>query len=276
MTLGAFAEEAEDVYTETLELTFPLNAGGELSLSNKNGSLDISTWAQNEIHIIAEKRMELNGGGWWLARLIGLKSSVNTDEEAKKIFSELAIDTKGDESRREVETRYPESTSGLSLSVAYRITVPRSATVRADLTNGAIHIENVEGLVDAQSVNGAVALESVKGAVQARSTNGRVTIEDVSGNVVARTTNGSVSVELADGPVGDVELRSVNGSVSLEAPEGSGFALEIQTVHGSATCDLPMSVVDEKSRKELRGRVGEGGGSVSLETTNGSASVRRG
>jgi hypothetical protein len=59
-------------------------------------------------------------------------------------------------------------------------------------------------------------------------------------------------------------------------PEGTAFQLEGRTTHGSATCELPLDQVDEQSRKELRGRVGQGGPLFSLHTTNGSAHVKKG
>ncbi len=274
---GVWADSAQNEYKESVELSFPLNPGGEFSLSNRNGPLELTTWEKNEVRIVAEKRMRLEDGAIsWLWRLLGLKSEeVKTDEDARKLFAELKIEATGDDVRRDVATVYPESTSGVNFSVAYTVTAPKNVNVRADLTNGAIQLSQVVGDVDVQSTNGSVSLDDVAGRVEARSTNGRVNVDRANGDVVARTTNGSVSVQLADGSIGAAELKSVNGNVALYVPDGAAFRIEGKTVHGGVSCELPLDAIDEQSNKELRGSAGTGGPLYSLRTTNGSVRVKR-
>ncbi len=275
----AWTDEAEDEYVETIDVTYPMNADGDLEVENTNGSFQLTTWDKNEVHIVAEKRMRLDDGTVsWLLRLIGIRGDdVKTDEDAKKLFEQLNVEVTGTEARREVNTIYPENTHGIQFNVAYTITAPKGVKLRVQTTNGAIRVDDVAGRVDVQSTNGSITLDDVSGAAEARSTNGRIEIEDGGGAIIARTTNGSVNVRTAHdlSGISEIQARSVNGSVRLALPEGLHFDLSAGTVHGSVTSDYELDSVRAQSRKELEGRAGDGGPRVELETTNGSVRITK-
>src|SRR5690349_17577317 len=87
-TVAASAESAKSEYVETIDQTFPLAANGSFTLSNKNGSIELNAWDKNEIRVVADKKMRLDGGAWWIARFIGLKSNtVETDADARALFA---------------------------------------------------------------------------------------------------------------------------------------------------------------------------------------------
>jgi len=261
-----------------VDLTLPMNPDGEFSLDNTNGSVEVTTWEKNEIHIVAEKRMRPDDNGLgWLWRMVGLRSeSLKTDEAARELFAELKVEVTGDEARREVNTEFPRA-SGVSFSVAYTITAPRGMRLRAVTTNGAIRVEEVEGTVDVQSTNGSITMDDVTGDTEARSTNGRILIDDAGKSVVARTTNGSVTVSLDRDldEVGEIHLRSVNGRLALALPEGVNFDLSARTVHGRVGSEFDIVQDDDESRRKIEGRHGDGGPQVELETVNGSVRLTK-
>jgi len=274
LTFHAGAEPAKDTYEETIDQTFPLTAGGAFTLENRNGSVEYSTWDKDEVRVVAEKRMQLDGGGWWITRLIGLRSTnINTDADAKALFAKLTVEFSGDERNRTVATHYPDS-KDVNCSVAYKITAPRKSKVDLDTTNGNVRVRGVEGEAAVSTTSGSVTVDDVSGRVNAVSTNGRVNIEHATGPVTARTTNGSVSVSLSGGAhLENVEMRSVNGSVHLYVPANAAFSVKAHTVNGSVRCDLPLASVKEQTRKKLDGVVGAGGATVDLSTTNGSVQI---
>jgi len=275
VAIGADAAEPKSVYEATVDQSFPLKPGASFTLQNTNGSVDVATWDKPEVHIIAEKRMSLDSGGWWLARLIGLRQTrIETHADAQALFDQLAVEFSGDESRRSVMTRYPDSRD-VNCSVNYRVTVPRATNVDLDTTNGSIHIAGVEGETAVSTTSGSVAVEDVNRRVHATTTNGRVNLQDIAGPVSAKTTNGSVSVRVAS-PLQDVEMRSVNGSVTLYVPAESTFAVTARTTNGSVSCDPPLSSVVEQTRKRVEGVVGTGGPHLELSTTNGSVRIVHG
>jgi hypothetical protein len=276
---AAHAGNAAAEYTDTVELTFPLKADGDFALRNTNGPFTLTTWDKNEVRIVAEKRMRLDDGAVsWLMRLIGVRGNeIKTDEQARKLFEELAVEVTGDEARREVNTVYPETLSGIQYSVAYTVTAPRAANVSVDTRNGRIRIDGVGGRVAVESTNGSIDLYDVPGETVARSTNGRIAIKESGGNVSARTTNGSINIALQRdvASIDKIHARSVNGSVSVAVPAGAGFDFHGRTVHGSVGCDFDLADARARSKKELEGRAGAGGPRVELQTTNGSLKLEK-
>ncbi len=107
--------------------------------------------------MVAEKQMKI-GGGWWLARLIGLKQSpIETDADAQALFAQLAVEFSGDEKGRRVMTRYPESRD-VNCTVSYRITAPRKTKVDLNTVNGGIQVRGVEGEVAVSTTSGSISI----------------------------------------------------------------------------------------------------------------------
>src|ERR1044071_6973499 len=61
--------------TERFEHTYPLRAGGELSLANVNGSVAIAVWDRQEVQVMAEKKVRAGKA-----------------EDAKRLLAQLRID----------------------------------------------------------------------------------------------------------------------------------------------------------------------------------------
>ncbi len=155
--LHAGAEPAKDSYKETVDKTFALMAGGTFTLENRNGSIELSTWDKDEVRVVAEKQMKI-GGGWRLARLIGIKQSpIETDADAQALFAQLAVEFSGDEKGRTVMTRYPESRD-VNCTVSYRITAPRKTKVDLNTVNGSIQVGGVEGEVAVSTTSGSISI----------------------------------------------------------------------------------------------------------------------
>lgn len=132
--------------------------------------------------------------------------------------------------------------------------------------------------LDLATRNGPIAVSGIRGRITVEAQNGPISLEDLSGDVTARADNGPITVRLAgrrwSGEGLDAETR--NGPVSLEVPEDYSATLETGTVHGPARIDLGPT---EGTRISLGGRLttrlGEGGATVRVVTTNGPITVRR-
>ncbi len=257
-----------------MDQSFPLGAGGSFTLTNKNGPIELNAWDKNEVRVVAVKQMRLDGGGWWLARFIGIKrTTIESDADARELFKTLSVEFTGDETSRTVTTHYPESRD-VNCQVSYRISAPKGAKVNLETVNGSVQVDGVEGGAEIETTSGSVSVADVRGPLRVETTNGRVTLDRVSGEVTAETTNGSVSVRLlADAKLADVSLHSVNGSVKLYVPATAGFHLDARTINGSVNCELPLASVSEQTRKRLEGVVGTPGAHVELSTTNGSVLI---
>jgi DUF4097 and DUF4098 domain-containing protein YvlB len=165
----------------------------------------------------------------------------------------------------------------------------------ADVGSGSVNVANVEGDVNLDSGSGGVRLAGVKGRhVMVDTGSGRVVVEDVectelmvdtgSGGVRMKgikarqisvdTGSGGVELALLD----DIESLLVDtgsGGVTIVAPRGLGADLEIETGSGGIDVEFPIEVI-RAGRDYLRGKLGDGAGSIRIETGSGGVRVREG
>src|SRR3989441_1281979 len=97
------------------------------------------------------------------------------------------------------------------------------------------------------TVNGTVRVFGVEAAGELRSVNGNIEVFDSAGRLSARTTNGNVRMELHR-----LDLRSLNGDFRSE---------------------LPLTLQGSFGPREVRGRLGLGGGPLRIRTVNGGIRV---
>ncbi|MEM1201906.1 MAG: DUF4097 family beta strand repeat-containing protein [Acidobacteriota bacterium] len=235
--MPALATAAERQWSQS----YPLGDGGRVSLSNINGNVVIEGTDGAEVVVDAT--------------LTGDAETVDAIE--------IAVDASAD--RVSIETVYPRTRRGSwgrkgGGSVEYRLQVPRGVE-----------------LDEISLVNGSLELEGITGEVEASLVNGSLTARGLAGNAELSTVNGALEVyvdRLGGGQ--DLELDSVNGSIDLYLPSSADADLDASTVHGRIRNDFGIEVKKgEWVGASMRGQVGSGAASVSLETVNGSIEVHR-
>jgi hypothetical protein len=167
-----------------------------------------------------------------------------------------------------------------------------SASIRTG--SGAVQVDGMEGALAVQTGSGSVRVAGVDGdSVSLRTGSGRVTGEDVyAGRLVVRT--GSGGVRLTRSAARDVQLNTGSGGVraelldevdSLLVRTGSGGVelllaptldaqVRIRTGSGRINMDFPV-LVTTHDRRALRGVIGEGRGSIDVNTGSGGVRIRR-
>src|SRR5918998_681184 len=174
--------------TEEFHQTYPLAAGGRLSLSNINGAVKVLVWDRGEVKVDAVKR-------------------AHTAERLR----EAQIEVDASPGRIRIETDYPESTLRWSdrdgerhenpASVEYTLTVPRGVNIdEINLKNGAPNPAGRPGPAKASPINGRVTAVGLSGPVHLSVINGKLeaTLDRLneSGEVNLSAVNGSLVVTL--------------------------------------------------------------------------------
>ncbi len=245
LSVSALVQSRQEVRDE-FHQTYPLAAGGRVSLKNINGAARVSVWDRNEVKVDA------------------IKWAYNQDrlDEAK-----IIIDPSANAVR--IRTEYPRSTNSWNdgdrrynnpASVEYTLTVPRTARIDA-----------------IELINGDLVIEDVAGDVRASSINGEVTGKNLSGEVRLSTINGhlEVSFDRID-ETKPVSLSSVNGSVELILASDTEADIKASTVHGNITNGLGLPVKKGKYvGRSMAGTLGRGGAQINLSNVNGSVRINR-
>jgi DUF4097 and DUF4098 domain-containing protein YvlB len=235
-----------DELTEEFHQSYPLAANGRVSVANINGDVHISAWDRNEVKVDAVKRAY-----------------------SQERLSEVTIDVNNTADSVSIKTKYPDrnqtfnnrNRENSSASVEYTLTVPRGARLDgAELVNGSLDVQGVQGDVSASLVNGEVKAAGLGGEVR------------------LSTVNGSVEADVARlDEAKSITLNSVNGSLVLVVPSGANAQVKANTLHGAITNDFGLKVDDGPYvGHELTGQIGTGGPRIKLNNVNGSISIKRG
>ncbi len=239
----SFQKAKGDELTENFSQVYPLTATGRVNIVNINGDVHVNVWDQNSVKVDAIKR------------------AYNRER-----LTEVTIDVKSASDILTIKTRYPEDRnySGRNredswASVEYTVTLPRTAQLDgAELVNGSLDVEGVQGFVRASLVNGNVKASGLRGEVRLSTVNGGIEA-NVSG---LETTKG-------------VQLSSVNGSIVLVVPPGISADVKASTLHGAITNDFGLKVDDGQFvGHSLSGQIGSGGARIRLNNVNGSIAIK--
>jgi len=235
-----------DELTEAFNQTYPLTPTGRVSISNINGDVHISVWDRNEVKVEAAKRAY-----------------------KPERLSEVTIEVNNTADSVQIKTKYPERNLNFSsrnrennpASVEYTLTIPRGARLdSAELVNGSLDIDGIQGDVDASLVNGEVRAGGLGGEVKLSTVNGRA-----EANVSRLSESKSVT------------LSSVNGSIVLIVPSGANAQVKASTIHGGITNEFGLAVEDGPYvGHNLNGQIGSGGPRIKLNNVNGSIAIKRG
>lgn len=224
-------------YCEVRSLS--LAAGAALNVDGRtNGGIIVHAWDKAAVQVIAM-----------------VQAQAQTQAAAGEIAKQISVTgNNGD-----VHASGP-STNGRneSWSVSYEVWAPPHTQLSLTSNNGGISVDGMDSRMDLET------------------TNGGLTLTDVDGDVHGTTANGGVTVELS----GDrwrgagLDVRTQNGGVHLIVPSNYSAALETGTVNGGMDVGFPVTVQGSIGRR-LSARLGSGGATIRVVTTNGGVSVRQ-
>ncbi|MFC1608017.1 DUF4097 family beta strand repeat-containing protein [Candidatus Latescibacterota bacterium] len=245
LSCSVYAEKTEEFHK-----TFELTSGSPVSVENTNGSITITAWDKDYVDVWAEKKTK--------------RSSSELDDVEIVITQDDNLIIKTDYLKRNAK-----------VSVTYKIKVPGNIPLKLiKTTNGSVTLEGTSGDVVVKSTNGQIKAHDTKGSIDAKTTNGSITLEDASEVISARTTNGSIDATFRE-MSSDINLTTTNGSILLRFPADLNADLEMKTTNGSIKANQIQILVDEMSKRYIKGKLGDGGNELNLRTTNGNIKLEK-
>ncbi len=234
---------------ETVDRTFDVRAGANVTLSNVNGSITIAAWDQPRVHVVAYKEVD------------------GDRRDAQEAMKELKVEFQQRDGGLQIITHYPKDRNhgglfdwllgdDVDAQVKYELTVPR--TMNLDVSN----------------TNGSIRLSDVSGKHELETTNGKIRVERCAGAVDASTTNGSIEAELLRVAKGEpMRFETTNGRITVTVPRDFAAELDARTTNGGINTDLPVATTKVSSNR-LYGTINGGGTPLRLRTTNGSIDIK--
>ena len=264
-------------YERTVQLTESLEPGKEFATLTHNGTITVTGADITQCDITAT--------------IIG---KANTVEDAQKIAEQVEIKfhRSGDKLTAKIEK--PTLIDNKYVTVNLVVAVPGHTSLDLITHNGEVRIDNITGRTKAQTHNGAVSARSITGETILATHNGRVSCQQVTGNMQLLTHNGEISCKEVSGDVQltthnggiqvaysnnasgaiNAKMETHNGGIELKSPSGLSAKLDASTHNGSIHTDVPVTIVGKLNKKNIKGTIGDGQGSLYLKTHNGSINIK--
>ena len=264
----------------TVELAAAITAGQEFRVWSENDDIRIKVTpgdaGECKVKAIIAAQAFTQGGADGLAR----KAEVTLEEKSDAVVVDVAAG------------------SG-SVAVELYVTLPKGTKVDLAGTNGYIAAATIDGPLTADSENGAIILRNCSGKIHATAQNGTVTIDYTensprspeiavraqNGSIACREVAGDLDLESQNGRIEasywkgagaspTVKIDAQNGSISFASPPQIDAKLDISTGNGTIAGSLPGKLQGKISNQEIQGTIGEGKGSITLQTENGAIRLK--
>jgi hypothetical protein len=292
--LGAVGCDIDDLdiggserYTQDFHYSYPLQAGGRLTVDNSNGSIEISGWDQDTIDISGSKYArtpELRDA---------LKIEIDHTADSVHIRTVRPSDRRGNMGAKYV-IKVPRRTEleRIASSNGSIHTLDVEGPARLKTSNGGVRAENLRGTLDVQTSNGGIEVQNLEGSASLHTSNGRVHAEDVRGSLEADTSNGGIQVRLvkpeagrpvkletSNGPIeltmeavnqNEIHASTSNGGITVHLPSGIGANLTAHASNSSISTEFDVATQGTIEKHHLEGKIGGGGPAIELNTSNGS------
>lgn len=235
--------------TQDFRWTGTLSAGKTLEVSAVNGSLSATPASGNQIEVTAVKRGRLSDPA---------SVEIKVEETAAGVtICTIYPQHQGSSCHNQRRTDAHKGDHKNDVSVAFEVRVPAAVRFEGHVVNGDARAMNLRSDVRISTVNGDVDVSS-------------------SGFAEASTVNGDVTATVGRADwAGSAKYSTVNGSVTVTLPASLNAEVRASTVNGGINTDFPLQVQGRFGPRSVRGTIGTGGRTLSLETVNGSIAIRK-
>jgi hypothetical protein len=259
-------------------------SGGQFTVRNFNGPIDVRPATGNTVELRAEKRPR--GGANASDVAFEVRTSSNGD---------VSICSTQNEDSCEGDHRDDDGWRHRQVTVAMTVLLPRGVRLKLATGNGAVSVERAGSDVQAATGNGRVRIAETEGAVSVSTGNGDVEVRNAKARVHVSTGNGNVDVVTVEGPVevssgnGDIDVRmsalrakedmafhTGSGDVHLTLPANYNGELDASTGNGSIRSDFDLKIKGQLSPRHIRATIGDGGPMLRMSTGNGEFEIRKG
>jgi DUF4097 and DUF4098 domain-containing protein YvlB len=312
LAAGTITAQADpDVITKT----FPVKAGGKLTMNVDRGSIHITTSSSDQVEVKITRE---------------LKHASAT--EAKRVYEQHKIDLASRDNEVKIEAQNPQKGFGFNnpfnhLQVDYTVAIPAKFDVDLKTAGGNIEVADLEGKAVLHTSGGNLELGSIKGPVKAHTSGGHIKlgktqgdtdidtsggdlrIGEIDGNLVAHTSGGNITLEKNKGSVkastsgGDIRVKDAYGPVSAQTSGGnvsanlntqptadcslktsggnvevllaSNLALDLNAHTSGGSLASDFPGTFNKERTRLTAQINGGGPALVLETSGGNVSIRK-
>ncbi len=270
-----------DFLTETtledIVETFPVTAGGRLTIDTDCGGIDIQSTEDDTVSVRIQRAAQIK------ANRRAAEILKNLDVQIAHEAADVKIEAKFTGDARRWQKRQND------LDVQFDILVPRhynldlktacddiavaniTGDVNAETFKAGLRLQDIIGRIDAITSIGNIDLKAFNGDVMLQTKAGNITLADGNGDVKAKTSGGNVQAVQV---IGAVNGQTTAGNVTVRGCKGGA---ELKTAGGSIEVENDGPVLAKTSGGSIRCQLQETTTSqnmlLDLETMGGSINV---
>jgi DUF4097 and DUF4098 domain-containing protein YvlB len=198
-------------------------------------------------------------------------------DDAKSHLSDIKINVEESDAALKIHTDQPNGGVGRSYTVNYQIKVPSAWMVSVENVNGSVSLAGVKNNVATQITNGDFSASALAGNVDIELTNGGISGDmkiPEKGSCTLTTTNGTISTKLDVVSIAKASIETTNGAIKLSIPQSASASISAESSVGRVkVANLQLKNLrhdrDGFTGESVSGTLGNGGGTIDLDVTNG-------
>ena len=231
-----------DFLTETtledIVETFPVTAGGRLTIDTDCGGIDVQSTEDDTVSVRIQRAAEIKANRRAAEILKDLDVQITHEASDVKIEAKFTGDARRWQKRQN------------DLDVQFDIRVPRQYNLDLKTVYDDIAVTNIIGDVNAETFRAGLRLQDITGQIDGRTSIGNIDLKAFNGDVVLQTKGGSIGIAAGAGDVkaktsggslqvvhviGAVNGQTSGGSITLRGCKGGA---DLKTSGGSIHCEL--------------------------------------
>jgi DUF4097 and DUF4098 domain-containing protein YvlB len=271
-----------------IDKTVAASANGKVEVSSIAGSIKVTAWNRNEVHIggtlsrNAERlAVEKTSGGVSIRVVLPEHTSGNMEGSDLDIQLPAASQLEVHTVSADIDAGGLDGTVRLE-SVSGNVTlVSQSANIYANSISGDVSITGSapNAKIEAHSISGKVRMEKLNGDLRAGATSGNIELTGENSLQGAKldTTSGDIRFAAALGTAGDYEFHSVSGNVALSLRKIPAATFDVSSFSGDIDTDFgpkPQRTSEFAPGKEWHYRSGSGNTNIRIRTLSGDIRIR--
>jgi hypothetical protein len=278
-------------------LTASLPAGSSFAAETGDGSITARGVETSECTVVAK-----------------IVAHARTAERAQELAEEVEVRLEPSGAGLKVVIDGPHRLTNAWYAVSLEVQVPTQTDLVLSTGDGAVHVKDITGTVEAKTSDGSIDAQAIKGNTKLRTSDGSITAARIEAETVeAHTNDGAITLtdvrtdnltaRSGDGHIhcrglaaNRVECHTSDGSIHLDyAPDGPkapnvtattsdggitftappDLSAVLDASTGSGSIHNSLPLTDgRQAHKSLTGTVGAGAGRIHLRTHDGSITIR--
>jgi len=270
---------------ETIDKTFQIDGSlpVDFEFLDNDGDVSFTTWNRDEVHILIHKEIK----------------SVN-GRRSERLLEETKVEVSQHNNTIRVRVRYPRirgfvfiSDSG-RIKVTSEIKVPAKTNLDCRLDDGDITIEGINGDLYLKADDGTIRVADAQGFIEGDTDDGRISLENFSGKAYLDSDDGDIllsgnfstlDLESDDGDIrvrnladssmdNDWQIKTDDGDVDIYFTKDFSADFHINTDDGRINSQLPIVFKEITSKRNLSGKIKDGGHLISIKTDDGNITLK--